>query len=307
MAVLSRRELVQQFSLAALSGSPAVTIGLGFGTYGMRSMKTSDALRAIAAIGYDAVELALLPGWPAEATLLSPADRAEIRTMLRDLGLALPALLESLPLIGSAAKRAENLERIRQAAGLAHDLSASNPPVLDTILGLKTSDWEQVKGRMADELKDWAKVAEASDFTICFKPHADQAVHDPKRALWLIREVGSARIRVVYDYSHFYLEGLALADSLKELLPVAPFISVKDSTVSAGKHEYLLPGEGKTDYVEYLTLLKKLRYGGYICVEVSAQIHGKPGYEPLPTAKLCYERLAPAFIKAGVQRPGRRI
>jgi hypothetical protein len=147
MTLSSRRQFVQQIALAGVPGvsamagrkDSAATIGFGFGTYGMQSMKTPDALRALADIGYNGVELALMPGWPAEPGLLSPGDRAELRRMLGDLGLALPAMLESLPLLGSPEKRAANLERLKQSAQLANDLSPSNPPVLDTILGSETS------------------------------------------------------------------------------------------------------------------------------------------------------------------------
>jgi len=281
----------------------SASIGFALGTYGMQSMKTPDALRTLAGFGYDGVELALMPGWPTEAKLLSSGDRAELRRMLGDLGLALPAMLESLPLVGSPDKRAANLERLKQAAQLANDLAPSKPPVLDTILGSQTSAWETVKGRMVDELKDWMKVCEPARFVVCFKPHAGQAVHTPERAQWLIREVGSPNLRVVYDYSHFYVEGLPLAATLRELLPVSPFISVKDAAGSPDKHEFLLPGDGKTDYVAYFKLLKELGYHGFVSVEVSAMIFRKGGYEPVPTAKLCYERLAPAFVKAGIRRP----
>jgi inosose dehydratase len=158
---------------------------------------------------------------------------------------------------------------------------------------------------MVDELKEWAKVAEAGNTIVCFKPHAAHAVHSPERALWLIREVGSKNLRVVYDYSHMYLEGFALADSLKQLLPYTPFIHVKDSAGTPEKHDYLLPGDGKTDYVEYFKILNKAGYHGFVVVEVSAMVHRQPGYQPVPTAKLCYQRLAPALQKAGVKRPAR--
>ena len=207
------------------------------------------------------------------------------------------------PLLGSPEKRAANLERLKQAAQLASDLSPSKPPVLDTVLGSETSAWESVKGRMVDELKDWMKVCERAKFVVCFKPHAGHAVHNPERALWLIQEVGSPNLRVVYDYSHFYVEGLPLASTLKQLLPVSPFISVKDSMGTSARYEFLLPGEGKTDYVEYFKLLEELGYRGFVSVEVSAMIFRKPGYEPVPTVRLCYERLAPAFAKAGLRRP----
>jgi len=80
---------------------------------------------------------------------------------------------------------------------------------------------------------------------------------------------------------------------------------VKDAVGTPAKHDYLLPGDGKTDYLEYFRLLKQVRYSGWVGVEVSAMIHTKPGYQPVPTARICYERLAPLFAKAGVKRPKR--
>jgi sugar phosphate isomerase/epimerase len=309
---ISRRDfLAAAVALAAATpldtfAAPATpTVRLGIGTYGMKSLKTAEALRTIAEIGYDGVELALMPGWATEAKLLSADACREIRTQLGDLGLAVPALLESLPLKGTPESRTLNLERLNQAAALARELSPAHPPVVQTILGLKTSEWDQAKGRMVEELKEWAKVADTHQVTICFKPHASNAVHSPERTLWLLKEVGSARIRMVYDYSHMFIEGFPLEGSLKQLLPHTAFIAVKDASVTPGKHEYLLPGDGKTDYAQYFKLLKQMEYRGFVIVEVSGQIHGKPGYEPVATAKLCYDRMAAAMNQAGL-RPARR-
>jgi sugar phosphate isomerase/epimerase len=292
--------------MSALVKETAQAIGFGIGTYGMKTLPWDAALRTLAEIGYDGVEIALMPEWPTEPKLLSQADRRQIRTMLGELGLALPAFLEVLPITGVAQKRAENVERLKRAMELGHDLSPKKQPVIETAIGRKTAEWDQVKASMVNELKEWARAAEAGNTIVCFKPHVGQAVQSPERALWLIREVGSRNIRVVYDYSHMYLEGFALAESLHQLLPYTPFIHVKDSSGTAAKHEFLLAGEGKTDYVEYFRLLREQGYGGFVVVEVSAMVQRKPGYEPIAAAKLCYGRLAAAFEKAGVNRPPRR-
>jgi sugar phosphate isomerase/epimerase len=78
---------------------------------------------------------------------------------------------------------------------------------------------------------------------------------------------------------------------------------VKDSAGTPAKYEYLLPGDGKTDYLAYFRLVKELNYSGFINVEVSGHIQRKPGYQPVPTTKLCYERLAPLMKRAGLVRP----
>jgi sugar phosphate isomerase/epimerase len=297
-----------QFALGAAQVSAAArtpTIGFGFGTYGMQSLTTGEAIRQCAEIGYDGIELALMTGWPTEPTLLARRDRAEIRAWLIAFRMEVPSLLESLHCLRTEEIHLENVEKLKRAAELAHDLAPDNPPVVQSIVGGKTPQWEQMKHRLVDRLADWAKVGEASKTLICFKPHASHIVHDAERALWLHQQVGSDWLKVVYDYSHFYLEGFALAASLKQLLPITPYVQVKDSRGTPESHEYLLPGDGQTDYVELLNFLKQASYDGFVNVEVSSMIHRKPGYQAIPTAKLCYERLAPLFERVGIQRPSR--
>ena len=59
------------------------------------------------------------------------------------------------------------------------------------------------------------------------------------------------------------------------------------------KHRYLLPGDGETDYKLYFQELHRLNYQGFVNVEVSSMIHRLEGYDPLATARLCYQRLQP--------------
>ena len=313
----------RQFAWTTLAGSPLAarcgvlsaqghavhdaprTIGLAFGTYGMKTLTTEAALQTIAHIGYDGVEPALLPGWPTDPAQMSAVGRSTLRRLIDDLGLAVPAMLESMPLQGTADSRAANLERLRRAVALGNELVPASPPVVDTILGGKTTEWERIKGQMVAELKDWSKVAEDGRTTVCFKPHAGDAVHSPDRALWLVREVGSPRIRIVFDYSHFYVARVSLESSLKQLIAYAPFVVVKDSQGTPEKHVYLLPGDGNVDYLAYFRLLKELKYSGFVAVEVSSMIHRQPDYQPVPTAELCYSRLAPLMNRAAVRRPER--
>lgn len=305
--MITRRTLLQSslapVLLRAAKDSPV--IGFANGTYGMKTMATSDALRTLAEIGYDGVELCAIKGWPTDPEQLSASDRKDLRKVIGGTGLGVPALLESLPVATAPDKRAANLERLKRVIALGNELEPSNPPVIDTILGGKSTDWEQLKQPIVDTLGEWAKLAEASKTTVCFKPHAAQAINSPERTLWVLKQVTSPRIRIIYDYSHFYVEGFPLESSLKQLLPYIAFISVKDAVGTPAKHDYLLPGDGKTDYLEYFKLLKQVRYSGWVGVEVSAMIHTKPGYQPVPTVRLCYERLAPLFAKAGVERPKR--
>src|SRR5437660_9912162 len=118
---MKRREFLKSsagafgLTVATAADKQSPVIGFATGTYGMKTMSTDEALRTIAKIGYDGVELALLPGWPTDPAKLSAADRRAVRALLTDTGLALPSMLESLPITGAAQTRAQNLERLKLA------------------------------------------------------------------------------------------------------------------------------------------------------------------------------------------------
>lgn len=316
-APMSRRDfsrLIAGAGLAALAfppwsaaaGGPRPTVGLSIGTYGMKDLATPDALRLIKNTGYDGVQLSLIPGWPTDPAKLSADDRRVLRRQIEDSGLALPAMLESIPLRGTADAKVKNLDRLKRAVEFGNDLAPGRPPYLDTILGRKKAEWNDVKEAMADELRAWVSVLEDGKTTLTFKPHAGDAVQSAERVLWLIRAVGCPRIRIVFDYSHFFVEGYPLEESLRQLLAYAPLIVVKDAEGTSEKHTYLLPGDGKTDYLAYFRLLRELNYSGFVNVEVSGHVHQKPGYDPVLATKLCYGRLAPLMERAGLGRPARR-
>lgn len=265
----------------------------------MRALSIAEALKLAAATGYDGVQIAMMPGWSTDPAKLSREARIEIRTQLRDLGLALPAVMDSLPLVPE--KREYNLNRIRLAVELAHDLSPDRLPCLDTVLGLKTADWESQRERMAEEVRAWAEIAAPAKMTLGIKLHADQAMDTAEKSLWMLRRIASPHVRLIYDYSHLYLAGADLAASLKQLIPHTAYISVKDSRRVGERHEYLLPGDGGFEYVPYFRVLKELGYAGFVGVEVSSQIHGKPGYDPVKTTQLCYSRMAAALRDAGLR------
>jgi len=282
-------------SLVAAEDSP---IGLGFSLYGMKSLSLDDGLRACAEIGYASVELALMPGYLAEPKLLSAAERGDLRKRLVDLNLALPGLMENLNLLAEEAEHKVNLDRLKAAAELAHTLSPTKPPVIETVLGGKPAQWDEVKGRMAERLKAWGETAAGANIVVAIKPHVGGALHTPDGALWLLQQVGSPTIKLAYDYSHYQLRGLALKETIAALVPHSVFIHVKDAKGEAAKFEFQLPGEsGTVDYAEYLQMIKATGYRGHVIVEVSGQISGRAGYDPIAAAKKSFANLAPAFAK----------
>ena len=293
MIPLSRRDFLATSAAALLPAEP--TIALGFSLYGMKSLSIAEAIKACFAIGYDGVELALMPGYPAEPKLLSAADRKTLRGQLVDAKLKLHGLMENLAEPASDADHVKNLDRLKAAAELGHAVSPGSPPPIETILGGKPADWDKVKDKLVERLADWAKVAADAKTLIAVKPHAGNALHLPADAVWLTKQVNSPRLKLAYDFSHYQLRGLNMADTMDAILPHTAFIHVKDAKGTAGKFEFLLPGEQGTDYADYAKLLRAAKCRVPAVVEVSGMMSDKPGYDPVMAAKQSYSNLKAAF------------
>jgi sugar phosphate isomerase/epimerase len=308
MPSLSRRRFLRQsFAVAGLAtlsrplfaqDKPRATFGLGFTLYGMKSLALDDALKTCAAAGYDNVELCLLDGYPTEPKKFSAADRAKLKETLAAQKLRVSGLMENFSLLADDAKQAQQLERMHAAAQLARDVGA--PPLLETVLGGKPAEWDQVKDKMSTNLRVWADAATKANLVIAIKAHIMSAVQNPERLLWLLDAVKSPAIQAAYDYSHFQLQNLGLEETMTALIPRTRFIHVKDGRMTAdGKVEFLLPGEGTTDYAALFRKLQSLGYRGDAVVEVSGMIFKKPDYDPKTAAQKSY-----AALKAGIEKAG---
>ena len=68
--------------------------------------------------------------------------------------------------------------------------------------------------------------------------------------------VGSLRLKICYDYCHMFVASESLDSSLRALAPHLGFITLKDARWTDTGHQFLLPGDGDTDYPLYFRLLK---------------------------------------------------
>jgi sugar phosphate isomerase/epimerase len=279
-------------------------IGLGFSVYGMKSLALSAALDAIAKEGYDCVELTAMQGWNCDSARLSREARTYLSKRIADRGLRITSLMENLPALGDDTPHSANLDRFKLAVELARDLAKDGkPPLIETIMGGKAGEFEAVKERLADRLRQWAKVAEEANVKLAVKAHISNATQQPSQLLWLLDRVASPSLVAAYDYSHFQIQRLGMKETLNALLPRTAFIHVKDvEELPGNKWRFALPGDGSIDYVEMFKHLGQSNYRGDVVVEVSAQVSGQLSYDPLAAAHKCYNRLADAFDKAGLKR-----
>lgn len=302
MPLLTRRDalvLPLGAALSPLARAEEPRTPLGFSLYGMKALKLPDALKTCRDVGYDGVEFALMPGYAADPQQLNADARKELRKRLTNLGLAVHGLMENLPEPAADAVHKTNLDRLKAAAELGRALSPDAIPPIETVLGGKPAEWEKVKDKLVERLAKWADVGKDAKAVIAVKPHVANALHTPDAAAWLLKQVNSPWLRLAFDYSHFELRGITLADAVA-LLPITAFIHLKDTKGTADKFEFLLPGEGTTDYDAYAKRVAASKYRGAAVVEVSSQLSNKPGYDATAAAKRSYAALSKAF---GVSSP----
>ncbi len=295
--MLTRRQVLSLAASASLLACVPRTIpacdskrsvGFGFSLYGMKNLPLIDALKRCATVGYDCVELPTMADWLGAPEKLTADDRRQFRDGLAKHSLRLSALMENVVLLAAPETHAKNLERLKRATELGHDLKPAGPVIIETVMGGKPSEWMEVREAMADRLLQWAKIGDQTQSIIAIKAHIGGAAHRPEHIRWLLDQVQSPSLKVAFDFSHFQLRGIDLSEAWKTLAADTAFIHVKDSVGDQQKFQFVLPGEGTIDYDSYFTLIRDSNYQGDIVVEVSGQLHSRPDYDPVAACEQSY-------------------
>jgi len=299
----TRREWLCGVGVALAAGAVPAREGctLSIGTYSLKGLTLEEAVRVVAEVGYDGVEIAALPGFDGEPGRMPPERRTDVRRRIEGAGLKLTALMEQLTPAADEAEHKKGLDRLRRVFALAAELGMA-APLVQTVLG--GGRWDEKKGLYRDRLAGWVEVADRAGGVLAIKPHRGGALSRPEEAVWLIRQLGdSPHLRMVYDYSHYAFRDMPLEATVREALPYTAHVAVKDAVRDGERVVFALAGEGGT--VDYIALLRLLYAGGYrgdVCCEVSSQISGKPGYDPVVASRVCYRNMARAFEMANVPR-----
>lgn len=279
--------------------------GIAIGTYGLQSMPLDEAIRLVAATGYDAVEIAAMKGMSGAPSVLARDDRKRLRDLLGESGLRLCGIMADLHPRRLEAEHREQLVEVFHLIQLGHDLSPGRPPVVQTVLGGK--DWGESRSLFRDRVADWVQVAADQRGLLSIKPHRSHAMTTPSEAVWLIEQLGApARLGLCFDYSHYAFRepALDIATTVAAARRHTNYAASKDAVAEGGKVRFELVGEGGAwDHAEIVAALHDEGYRGDFCAEVSSQIwKGDPGYDPVAATKRCHANLAAAFERAGVAR-----
>lgn len=277
---------------------------LSYSTWGMQTTPIDDAVRHCADLGFDGLELTVIPGWPTDAATLDRSERRRIRALYDDAGVELCGMSGNVPLLVDDSTQADaNEARFRTYLDLAAELQRPDERlIVTTTTGGAPSDWETRKGEVIERVGRLARYADERGVMIGVEPHVGAALHRPEDVIWLVEQIGAPGLTIHFDISHFNVQGIPMEESVALLAPMSLHTHVKDERGLAPDHAFLIPGEGEMDYARYLTLMREAGYDGHIVVEISLMVQARPEYDALAAATQSYEVLSRAFESAGIER-----
>lgn len=277
---------------------------LGYSTWGMPTVPIDTAIHHIAQLGYDGIELTIIPRFTTELSTLDAAERKRIADMLKQHNLALPAIAAHSSLLETdAAAHERNMWRLKGGVDLAVELAQGDElPAVNTTPGGKPEQWETLKNFLAERVGELVDYAAERGVTIAMEPHIGAIIDTPAKVLELLESVNSPYLKVNFDISHFDIVSMSTEETVSALAAVSAHTHVKDQRGIAPDFEFLIPGEGTFDYVGYLKAMQAHGYDGFITAEVSFMVQARENYDPLAAATLSYETLSRAFTEAGIER-----
>ena len=227
---------------------------IGYSTWGMPTLAIDTALTHLAALGYDGVELTVIPGFSTELDMLDAAERRRIRQFLDRHGLDLPAVAAHQPLLAKDSDaHAEHWRRLTASADLCVDFAGQDGvPALNTTLGCPPEVWNSQQDLILERVGALVDYCAAREIVLAIEPHVGDGLSTPERSLWLIREVNSPNLKLNFDISHFEIQGMPTAEVVRLLAPHSVHTHVKDQRGLVPDFEFLIPGEGPFDFVRYL-------------------------------------------------------
>jgi protein FrlC len=280
---------------------------LSYSTWGMQTTPIDEAVRHCAALGYDGLELTIIPGWPTDATTMHAGEQKRIRRLYDDAEIELCGISGNVSLLQKDPARVVAEEtRFRRYLDFASEIQHPGETlIVTTISGGAPGDWEARKHQFVETAGRLAEYAGDRGVMVGIEPHAGHALRTPDDALWLVEQVGSTELTIHFDISHFNVQGISMEESVAKLTPVSRHTHIKDERGTFPDHEFLVPGEGDMDYPRYLRLMAESGYDDHIVIEISLMVQRRSDYDPLAAAAQSYSVLSRAFKVAGISRSQR--
>jgi sugar phosphate isomerase/epimerase len=233
-------------------------VRLAFSTLACPDWTFEQVVKAAQSYGYEGIELRLLDG-----EIVTPSigadQRARIRRLTRDAGLAVCCVDTSFKLADPAAR----LEDVYGYLKLAAELES---PLIRLFAGAPAGEaWETTAQRSADRLMDLAEHGRPLGVRVALETHdsfaAGKAVAD------VMRRVTDDYAGVLWDTLNPFQIGETAEQTYAQIGEWLLHIHIKDGGVAPDPMECRLLGEGAVPIPVLLQTLKDRGYDGWLSVE----------------------------------------
>ncbi len=270
-----------------------------YSTYQLPMVELCEALRMIAGIGYEGVEICV---GPRHVDVGEMEGRArEVGQLLGELGLELVALFLTGHLLAADEEEFRGTaELLRRCAGIWREMGGGGDAVLAMGIGGRSEQWDELRPRLVEQLRRYGDVAEREGFVVACEAHFGAAVDRSERAVWLMEQVGHPRVGLHFDIVHMFLAGEDEAEAVRRLLPYTVHTHVTDAVRDESGFRLVPVGRGQLDLAKYLRAMADGGWGKPLTVEVSMMVWGREDYRPREVAEESLRALREAAERAGV-------
>src|SRR5215212_3768836 len=245
-----------------------------YGISGRSAGEVSGAIRRLAELSYDAVEL---------GAELSPDDAGEVRDLVESTGMAVNSICPSFTaehdLVHPDPEVRENAIRyLRETSDLANALGAPLIIAAPTAF-LRTRP-------VASEAEEWGWAVEsiraAGEYAAsmgvgltleCWTRYGTFLLNRLDQAARMWRETGLPNGGILADTYHMNIEERSLPEAIRTTGTLINHVYLSDSNRAA-------PGLGHVDYAEALRALLDIGYPGYLTFELDARAAVRSGVVP---------------------------
>ena len=272
---------------------------LAFSTNAYLKFSFAEAVRRLAAIGYQGVEImADVPhAWPA---CLLDEQKEAIRGALAENGLAVSNINAFMMKAVSDARQPywhpswiepdPHYRRIRidhtiRSLTLARELGAR---CITTEPGGPVAEgqsWSSAVRLFAEGLKPVLEHAEKVGILLLIEPEPGLLIETADQFEELMKQVSSPAVGLNFDIGHFYCVGDEPAPTVRRLARHIRHFHLEDIAASR-VHHHLIPGEGAIDFGATFQAIRDIGYDGWVTIELYPYVDN-----PDEAARAAFERV----------------
>lgn len=239
-----------------------------FMTFSCPELPWPEVLAAAKRFGYDGVEpRAQARHAHGVETTATPAQRATLRKMAEDAGIAVACLATSCSYTAAdPAELARMMDESRALIALAHDVGAPTMRVFGGVVPREMAR-DRAEEQLADSLAALAPEAAAAGVTLCVETHDSWC--DARELARVLGRVAQPSVRANWDLMHpVNAAGMTMDEAFAALRPFIRHVHFHDGARNAQGGLDLCPiGTGIVDHRRAVELLRSIGYAGYLSGE----------------------------------------